>query len=90
MTWDKKPRSARYGSAHAKARKAAAARHQPTDPCARCGQSLGLMGPHLHYDHAEDGVSYLGFSCASCNRRAGARKGSRIAHAHRRVRHLRW
>ena len=36
------------------------------------------MGPWLHYDHAEDGT-YLGFSHARCNVRAGAIKGNRIS-----------
>jgi hypothetical protein len=68
-----------YGSTHAKARKAAALRHQPTDPCTRCGRPLGPMGPWLHYDHTERRDGYLGFAHASCNRKAGARKGQRMS-----------
>jgi hypothetical protein len=67
-----------YGAAHAKARKAAALRHQPADPCTRCGRPLGPMGPWLHYDHTERRDGYLGFAHASCNRKAGARKGARV------------
>ncbi len=37
-----------HTAAHQKARKTWAARHRPTDPCARCGQPLGPMGPWLH------------------------------------------
>ena len=82
MPWTAKPRNAKYGTQHAKARQAAAARHHPADPCARCGHPLGPMGRWLHYDHAEDGT-YLGFSHGSCNKRAGARKGARITNAQR-------
>ncbi len=98
MTWDRrKGRAPKYRTAHQRARAAAAARHQPTDPCARCGHPLGPMGPGLHYDHAEDG-SYLGFSHGSpcpwcrrpCNKRAGAIKGSRIAHRRKLVTRLAW
>lgn len=73
-----------YGSAHQKARAAAAARHHPTDPCARCGHALGPMGPWLHLDHTADRSAYLGFSHGSipcpvckrkCNLRAGAQEG---------------
>lgn len=88
MVWADRPRSARYDHRHALARKAAAARHKPTDPCVRCGRPLGPMGPGLHYDHTDDGTSYLGFAHGSCNRRAGSRKGSRIAHAKQRAARL--
>lgn len=64
-----------YGSDHAKARKAAAATHQPTDPCTRCGKPLGPMGPWLHYDHNAQRTGYLGFAHSSCNRQAGAKEG---------------
>ena len=66
-----------YGSAHIKARAMAAAKHQPTDPCVRCGKALGPMGPWLHYDHNAARTAYLGFAHASCNRRAGARVGQK-------------
>ena len=83
MAWAKYHgvRSARYGTAHMNARKAAAAKHQPTDPCVRFGHPLGPMGPGLHYDHTDDGTRYLGFAHGVCNKRAGARKGARRAHA---------
>lgn len=67
----------RYDATHQKARAAAAKHHQPSDPCARCGEPLGPMGPHLHYDHDEHG-GYLGFSHDYCNRRAGAVKGNQL------------
>lgn len=44
------------------------------------------MGPWLHYDHSDDGSYYLGFACAPCNRRAGARK----ARALRDVTKIQW
>jgi hypothetical protein len=67
----------RYDTRHQQARKAAAKQHQPTDPCARCGQPLGPMGRWLHYDHDETG-GYLGFSHSRCNLRAGAQKGNQL------------
>lgn len=73
----------RYGWAHQKARNAAKYRHRDTDPCARCHQPLGPMGRWLHYDHAEDGITYLGFSHGTCNKSAGARKGNQRQRAKR-------
>jgi hypothetical protein len=79
-----------YGISHVKARKQAAARHSPTDPCARCGHPLGVMGPWLHLDHNDQRSGYLGFShgarpCPICRRRcnkvAGASKGAKVANA---------
>lgn len=78
MPWTKPKASTKargYGQAHTKARAAAAARHQPTDPCVRCGKPLGPLGPHLHYDHNATRTGYLGFSHARCNVKAGARAG---------------
>jgi hypothetical protein len=72
-----------WGNQHQKLRAAAARRHQPTDPCARCGHVLGPMGPWLHWDHNDTRSGYLGFShgrrpcliCgARCNLKAAARK----------------
>jgi hypothetical protein len=93
MVWRKERSQTRKGerydwSNHGKPRAIAARRHKPTDPCARCGHELGPMGKHLHYDHADDGIGYLGFShgtpcpvCGEkCNLQAGAVKGSAIAH----------
>jgi len=66
-----------YGWSHMQARKAAAARHLPTDPCTRCHRPLGPMGPWLHYDHTDDRSGYAGFAHGACNRRAGAQAGNR-------------
>jgi hypothetical protein len=74
-------RGGRYDGRHQRARAAAAQRHNPSDPCTRCHQPLGPMGPHLHYDHTNDGTAYLGFAHATCNRRAGAIEGNRRQHA---------
>jgi hypothetical protein len=49
-------------------------------PCTRCGKPM-LPGQALHFDHTEDRTGYLGFAHAACNRKAGARKGARIANA---------
>lgn len=65
-----------YGNEHAKARKAAAAQHHPSDPCSICQQPLGPMGPHLHYDHTPTRDGYRGFAHAACNKRDGARRGN--------------
>lgn len=62
-----------YGYEHQKARARYAAAHRDTDPCARCGQPLGPMGPSLHLDHDDNRDGYLGLSHAACNVRAGAR-----------------
>ena len=77
MTWDRyKPRGASHGSTHAQARKTWALRHQPCDPCARCGQPLGPMGPWLHLDHHDEiKWIYLGFSHAACNLTAAGQLG---------------
>lgn len=75
MPWsNSRPRSAAYGTSHARARATAAAAHQPWHPCTRCGQSLGPMSPDLHLDHTDDRTRYAGFAHARCNIRAGARK----------------
>lgn len=68
----------RYDYQHQQARRRAAAAHDPSHPCTRCGLPLGPMGRRLHYDHAEDG-SYLGFAHARCNIQAGAAKGNALA-----------
>lgn len=75
MPWSNtRPRSADYGHEHTLARAAAARQHHDSDPCTRCGLPLGPMGRWLHYDHADDRQTYLGFSHERCNRNAGARK----------------
>lgn len=77
MTWSRvKPRSQVHDAAHAKARKAAALLHSPSDPCVRCGRPLGPMGRGLHYDHHDsDKRVYLGFSHAVCNLKAAGQLG---------------
>jgi hypothetical protein len=75
-----------YDLAHRKARQAAATRHQPTDPCVRCGRPLGPMGPWLHYDHNDSRTGWLGFAHARCNIRAGASAGARVANRRRKRR----
>jgi hypothetical protein len=65
-----------YGGEHVKLR----AKLLPQawgQPCVRCGRPM-LKGQALHFDHSDDRRSYLGFSHAACNRRAGARKGQRL------------
>ncbi len=91
MTWaTPKTSSAQrgYGAAHNKARAAAALRHQPSDPCARCGLPLGPMGPWLHWDHTNTRDGYLGFSHKRCNIRAGARKGARVRNRRAKLRKI--
>lgn len=66
-----------YGSEHQKLR----AKLLPSaygQPCTRCGLPM-LKGQALHLDHTDTRNGYLGFAHASCNRKAGARKGARIA-----------
>lgn len=89
MPWDQgRPKgntTARgYGHEHAKARAEAAKTHRPDDPCTRCHQPLGPMGPWLHYDHTDRRDGYLGFAHAECNRTAGASAGARKSNARRR------
>jgi hypothetical protein len=77
-----KGRAAKYGAQHQAERRARAARHKHTDPCVRCKRPLGPMSPALHLDHDEHG-GYLGFAHDDCNRKAGARKGARVANTRR-------
>lgn len=92
--WRSRPKgsttSRGYGNEHHKARKVAAAKHQSSDPCVRCGSPLGQMGPHLHYDHNAARDGYLGFSHAKCNIQAAGLEGSRRAHKRRSVTSQRW
>jgi hypothetical protein len=79
VPWDRRKQASAtargYGYDHTKARRALAAKHQPTDPCVRCGRPLGPMGRWLHLDHNRTRTGYLGFSHSTCNRTAGAREG---------------
>jgi len=87
MTWSRtKPRSETHGSAHDKARKAAALAHHDSDPCARCGHPLGPMGSHLHLDHHDsDKRIYLGFShgtrCPTCGVKCNLRAAGQLGRA---------
>ena len=78
MAWAKPKASTQargYGYAHTQARKAWLLRHQPTDPCTRCGRPLGPAGPWLHLDHNAQRTGYIGLSHAKCNTSAGSRVG---------------
>lgn len=96
MPWDRsRPRSDRYGWTHIQARAAAAKRHHPDNPCTRCGHPLGPMGPHLHYDHSDDGTRYLGFAhgrtpCPYCGRRCNVRAGAQAGRQRQQTTRLRW
>jgi hypothetical protein len=78
---DKTPRKTStggWGAPHQKLRALLAKRHQPTDPCVRCGHPLGPMGPWLHLDHNDSRTGYLGFShgrrrCPVCGNRCNLR-----------------
>jgi len=91
MPWDStRPRSSDYGAAHAKARRAWAAAHDPADLCTRCRHTLGPMGPHLHLDHDVDRVTYLGFAhgrpCPYCGLNCNVRAGALTANARSKAR----
>lgn len=68
-----------YGAKHQKLRAQLLPSAYGT-PCARCGRPM-LQGQALHLDHTDTRTGYLGFSHAACNRRAGARKGAKVANA---------
>ena len=79
-----------YGAKHQKLR----AQLLPTaygQPCTRCGRPM-LPGQALHFDHTDNRAGYLGFAHAACNRKAGARKGARVANrkVKRSAESLRW
>jgi hypothetical protein len=74
-----------YGYKHAMARRIAADKHHPSDPCTICHLPLGEMSSDLHYDHQPDRDGYRGFAHAGCNRTDGARRGSARAHANARA-----
>jgi hypothetical protein len=74
-------KSPRHGNEHAKARRLTFAQLPEWTRCCRCGEWMwkcqrDTRGKSaLHYDHDNDNSSYLGFSHAWCNVKAGARKG---------------
>lgn len=78
-----------YGAEHTKARAEAFAKLPDYSPCCRCHKPMWKWAKDrhgksaLHYDHSDDRRTYLGFSCAGCNRHAGAVKGGRSAGARR-------
>ncbi|HEX5347838.1 MAG TPA: hypothetical protein VFW64_12190 [Pseudonocardiaceae bacterium] len=78
-----------YDSLHQRRRRAAFNALPEYTPCARCGQQMwkwqtepigrtGRTRSALHYDHNGARTGYLGFSCADCNRKAGASAGGKI------------
>lgn len=97
MTWDKSrpPASSRgVGHEHRKARIEWAKRHDPSDPCVRCGHPLGPMGPNLHLDHNRARDGYLGFShgrpCPWCGKPCNLSAGGREGRARQTSSPLRW
>jgi len=95
MPWSRnRSRASHYGADHARARRAAAAAHQPTDPCTRCGHPLGPMGRWLHLDHSDDRRSYLGFAhgapCPWCRKRCNQSAGAREGRRRQEIPRLRW
>ena len=88
MAWDNaRPRSRKYGLAkHRNERSDWARRHQPDDPCTRCGHPLGPMGPWLHLDHDDvltdqvNGFAH-GDPCPWCGVRCNVSAGARKARA---------
>jgi hypothetical protein len=89
MPWSStRPRNNDYGTAHQAARRAYAAKHQPDDPCVRCGHALGPIGPWLHLDHNAQRTGYLGFShgsrrCPTCGKRCNLRAAALVANTRR-------
>jgi hypothetical protein len=68
--------SPRYGGRHQSMRKKMLP-FAVGSKCVRCGLPIG-PGQPIDLDHADDGVSWLGWSHAKCNRRAGAIRGNKI------------
>lgn len=86
VAWARKPRNPKYGTEHAKARKAWAARHYPTNVCGWCGRALGPMGPNLHLAHDPSGTVILGFWHRRCNLQEAAKRARGMQNQSR----LRW
>lgn len=80
-----------YGAEHVKARAEAFAALPDGAPCVRCGKPMRKHAKDrqgrsaLHYDHNDRRDGYLGFSCAGCNRRAGAAAGGRASQRKKRA-----
>lgn len=62
-----------YGQAHKQARLEYLARHQPGDPCSRCGEPMNDPPDLLDLDHTDDRTGYLGLAHRSCNRSSAGR-----------------
>lgn len=98
MPWKRSrpaPSTRGVGHEHRKNRAAWAARHQPTDPCARCHHPLGPMGPWLHLDHNRTRDGYLGFShglrpCPYCGKRCNLSAGGKEGRERQMSSPLRW
>lgn len=76
MPWsNSRPRSRKYGRAHALDRQAWAARHDPAHVCGWCREPLGPMGPWLHLAHDPSGTQVLGFWHRRCNLQEAAIRG---------------
>lgn len=72
-----------YGITHTKERlRWKAIVEQGWARCTRCGQRIH-PDARWDLDHSEDRHSYLGAAHTTCNRRAGAIKGNRIARTRR-------
>ena len=65
-----------YGHEHVVARREFVARHEPGDPCSRCGEGMWEDVSLLDLDHTDDRAGYLGLSHRCCNRSHGK---SRVA-----------
>jgi hypothetical protein len=90
MPWsNSRPRSRKYGHAHAADRKTWAARHQSTDLCGWCGHVLGPMRPGLHLAHDPTGTVVLGFwhgsRCSTCGVRCNLQEAAKRARARQNV-----
>lgn len=97
MPWSRtRPVNRKYSSAqHKNARRAWASRHDPADPCVRCGHPLGPMGPWLHLDHDDHDTDRIngfahGAPCPYCGVRCNVVAGARKARAMQNVTRIRW
>jgi hypothetical protein len=67
--------SPRYGGKHQAMRKRLLP-YAVGSRCVRCGLPIS-SGQPIDLDHSDDGVAWLGWSHATCNRRAGAIRGNK-------------